>query len=67
MSQTRNLKAAKLAIGRELVRAGYALHPDNEQWSADMASIFAVLADGRSVQRERSGTWVILRDPDDAV
>ena len=57
-----NVSAAQLAIGEELRQAGFKLHDDNEELIARLPTIFAVLDDGRSVQRLRSGEWVVLRD-----
>ncbi len=57
-----NVSAAQLAIAEALQQAGFALHEDNEGLIARLPTILAVLADGRSVQRLRSGEWVVLRD-----
>ena len=57
-----NVSAAQLAIAEALRQAGFELHEDNEELIARLPTIFAALDDGRSVQRLRSGEWVILRD-----
>jgi len=57
-----NVSAAQLAIAEELRKAGFELDEDNERMTGRLRTILAVLADGRSVQRLRSGEWVILRD-----
>jgi hypothetical protein len=57
-----NVSAAQLAIAEELRQAGFELHDDNEELIARLPTIFAVLDDGRSVQRLGSGEWVVLRD-----
>ena len=57
-----NVSAAQLAIAEELRKAGFELHEDNEELIARLPTILAVLDDGRSVQRLRSGEWVVLRD-----
>ncbi len=57
-----NVSAAQLAIAEELRQAGFELDEDNEELIARLPTIFAVLADGLSVQRLRSGEWVVLRD-----
>ncbi|TVS11814.1 MAG: hypothetical protein EA424_23370 [Planctomycetaceae bacterium] len=57
-----NVGAAQLAIAEELRQAGFELDEDNEELIARLPTIFAVLADGLSVQRLRSGEWVVLRD-----
>ena len=57
-----NVSAAQLAIAEELRQAGFQLDEDNEEQIARLPTIFAVLDEGRSVQRLRSGEWVILRD-----
>jgi hypothetical protein len=57
-----NVSAAQLAIAEELRKAGFELHDDNEELIARLPTIFAVLVDGRSVQRLRSGEWVVLRE-----
>jgi hypothetical protein len=57
-----NVSAAQLAIAEELRQAGFELHEDNEELIARLPTIFAVLDDGRSVQRLGSGEWVVLRD-----
>ncbi len=58
----RNVSAAQLAIAQALQQAGFVLHEDNEELIARLPTILTVLADGRSVQRLRSGEWVVLRD-----
>ena len=57
-----NVAAAQLAIAEELRKAGFELEEDNEEMTGRLRTILAVLADGRSVQRLRSGELVILRD-----
>ena len=57
-----NVSAAQLAIAQALQQAGFVLHEDNEELIARLPTILAVLDDGRSVQRLRSGEWVVLRD-----
>jgi hypothetical protein len=57
-----NDSAAQLAIAEALRQAGFELHDDNEELIARLPTIFAVLNDGRSVQRLGSGKWVVLRD-----
>ena len=52
-----NVSAAQLAIAEALRQAGFELHDDNEELIARLPTIFAVLVDGRSVQRQRSGEW----------
>jgi len=57
-----NVSAAQLAVAERLRQAGFQLDEHNEQLISGVRTMFAVLADGRSVQRLRSGEWVILRD-----
>jgi hypothetical protein len=57
-----NVDAAKSAIGQELQRAGFELQEANEKWTAGLKTLFAVLADGRSVHRDFGGNWEIVRD-----
>jgi hypothetical protein len=57
-----NVSAAQLAMAEELRKAGFELRDDNEELIARLATIFAVLDDGRSVQRLGSGEWVVLRE-----
>jgi hypothetical protein len=57
-----NVSAAQLAIAEELRKAGFELDEDNEELIARLPTMFAVLDDGRSVQRLRSGEWVVLRN-----
>jgi hypothetical protein len=57
-----NVSAAQLAVAQELRRAGFELEEDNEAMTGSLRTIFAVLNDGRSVQRLGSGEWVVLRD-----
>jgi hypothetical protein len=57
-----NVSAAQLAIAEELRKAGFELHDDNEELIVKLPTILAVLNDGRSVQRLRSGEWLVFRD-----
>jgi hypothetical protein len=57
-----NVSAAQLAIDEELRKASFELEEDNEAMTGSLRTIFAVLNDGRSVQRLGSGEWVVLRD-----
>lgn len=57
-----NASAAQLTIAEELRKAGFELQDANEELIARLRTIFAVLHDGRSVQRLESGEWVVLRE-----
>ncbi|MFW6114475.1 MAG: hypothetical protein ACOC7K_01910 [bacterium] len=46
----------------ELERAGFAVHHRNEELVARLPSVTVALADGRTVQKLRTGEWLILRD-----
>ena len=49
-------------VPNQLRKASFDLEEENEEMTGRLRTILAVLADGRSVQRLRSGEWVILRD-----
>jgi hypothetical protein len=57
-----NVGAVQLAIAEELRRAGYELDPDHEALTVRLRTVFAVLADGRSVHRDVRGSWQVQRD-----
>jgi len=57
-----NVNASKIAIGHELERAGFELHEANEELTVELKTVFAALADGRTVLRDFGGNWQILRD-----
>jgi hypothetical protein len=61
-SPTATVRAAQMAIAVELERAGFELDEENDWFTSGAKTIFAVLADDRSVQRQRNGERVILRD-----
>lgn len=57
-----NISTAQLAIADEVWLADFEMGEHNEEMIAVTSTIFAVLADGRSLQRRPTGDWLILRD-----
>jgi len=54
-----NIPAAKEAVRFELRRAGFEVAPDDQERTADFATVIVILADGHYVQRDVFGRWYV--------